>query len=369
MDIDPESLIPKLPDPKDLQPFPTRLAIRYKGHTHRIRSFSLDPSGVYMVSGSDDKTVKIWEVSTGRCLKSYKFSAPIASVAWNPNPEISLIAICCENEVSLLCPELLTSTEGLAKTTSLISSGRAAAGMKTDKSKAEWRKPTQSEIDQDIVSVIGVTKDLAQVIWHRKGDYFASLSPEDGPNSILIHQLSKHSTQRPFHKLQGKVQKLMFHPTRPHFMVLLQRTVRIYNLQLQKLERTLQSGAQWLSSLDVHPKGDNVIVGSYDRRLCWFDLDWSSKPYKTLRFHKQAIRSVAYHPRYPLFASSSDDGTIQIFHGMVYSDLLQNPLIVPVKILRGHAITDSLGVLQTQFHPTQPWIFSCGADHTLCLFT
>lgn len=30
--------------------------------------------------------------------------------------------------------------------------------------------------------------------------------------------------------------------------------------------------------------GDNVIVGSYDQRLCWFDLDLSVKPYKTLRF-------------------------------------------------------------------------------------
>ena len=26
-----------------------------------------------------------------------------------------------------------------------------------------------------------------------------------------------------------------------------------------------------------------MIVGSYDRRLCWFDMDLSTKPYKTLR--------------------------------------------------------------------------------------
>ena len=53
---------------------------------------------------------------------------------------------------------------------------------------------------------------------------------------------------------------------------------------------------------------------------------------------------MAYHKRLPLFASCSDDGSIQIFHGMVYSDLLQNPLIVPVKILKaGHQVVDSLG--------------------------
>lgn len=137
----------------------------------------------------------------------------------------------------------------------------------------------------------------------------------------------------------------------------------------QELLKTLQSGVKWISSLDVHPGGDNVIVGSYDKRLCWFDLDLSARPYKTLRYHSQAIRQVTFHKRYPLFASASDDGSIQIFHGMVYNDLLQNPLIVPVKILRGHSVVDSLGVLDIEFHPTQPWILSSGADHSLRLWT
>ncbi len=36
--------------------------------------------------------------------------------------------------------------------------------------------------------------------------------------------------------------------------------------------------------MDVHSSGDHVIVGGYDRKLCWFDLDLSEKPYKVLRF-------------------------------------------------------------------------------------
>lgn len=51
------------------------------------------------------------------------------------------------------------------------------------------------------------------------------------------------------------------------------------------------------------------------------------------------------------------------------SDLLQNPLIVPVKVLRGHNITRDLGVLDVVFHPTQPWVFSSGADSTIRLYT
>jgi hypothetical protein len=29
------------------------------------------------------------------------------------------------------------------------------------------------------------------------------------------------------------------------------------------------------------------------------------------------VRGAAYHPTYPLFASCADDGTAQVFHGMV----------------------------------------------------
>lgn len=41
-------------------------------------------------------------------------------------------------------------------------------------------------------------------------------------------------------------------------------------------------------------------------------------------------------------ASASDDGSIHVFHATVYSDLLRNPLVVPLKILRGHEVGEEL---------------------------
>lgn len=60
------------------------------------------------------------------------------------------------------------------------------------------------------------------------------------------------------------------------------------------------------------------MAGGEDRRLAWYDLDLSAKPYKALRYHKAAVRGAAYHRSYPLFASSSDDGAVHVFHGAVY---------------------------------------------------
>ena len=115
--------------------------------------------------------------------------------------------------------------------------------------------------------------------------------------------------------------------------------------------------------------GDHVIAGSFDRRLVWFDLDLASTPFKTLKYHTKALRQIQFHRNHPLMATASDDGTVHIFHSTVYSDLMKNPLIVPVKILRGHEkIPRGLGVLQVAFHPSQPWLFSAGADSTIRLW-
>ncbi|KAI9004862.1 NUC169 domain-containing protein [Phycomyces nitens] len=370
LNIDPESLVPKLPSPKDLQPFPTHQSIAYEGHTARIRCLSVHPAGLYAVSGADDQTVRLWEVSTGRCLFLWKFDAVIHSIAWNTNADMWLFAVSVgEGEVLLIAPPKLCSPEQMMTIDAFVKGG--FANVDEEKSKAvSWTRPTEDEEEKYGFKVRLVhTQAVKQVTWHRKGDYFATVAPDAKNFAVLIHQTTKHSTQTPFRRLKGLIQKVAFHPIKPIFFVATQIYVRVYDLMRQELVKTLQPSVKWISSIDVHPAGDNVIIGSYDKKVCWFDMDLSSRPYKSLRFHAKAVRQVTYHKRYPLFASASDDGTIQIFYGMVYNDLLQNPLIVPVKILRGHTEKDGLGVLNIEFHPTQPWIFSSGADGSLRLWT
>ncbi|CAN0218502.1 unnamed protein product, partial [Laminaria digitata] len=88
-----------------------------------------------------------------------------------------------------------------------------------------------------------------------------------------------------FRFLQGEVQCVKFHVTKPFLFVATKQQVRIYHLVKQILVKRLVSGCKWISCIDVHPSGDHIIVGSYDRRVAWFDLDLSSTPYKTLKYH------------------------------------------------------------------------------------
>ncbi|KAB5531118.1 hypothetical protein PHYPO_G00137210 [Pangasianodon hypophthalmus] len=367
VNVNPEDLIPKLPKPKDLQPFPTTQSLVYRGHSSLVRCISVSPSGQWLVSGSDDCTVRFWEVSTARCLKTVEVSGAVKSVAWSPNPAVCLVAVSYGETVVLINPGLGDKLICSASD-QLISSYEDPEEAKEQA--VQWAVAEGKGHDQGQRLILTHPKAVRQVSWHGKGDYLACVMPDDGSSvQVVIHQVSKRRTQNPFRKNKGMVQCVSFHPIRPYFFVATQRYVRIYNLIKQELTKKLMANCKWISSMAVHPGGDNVICGSYDCRLAWFDLDLSTKPYKMLRHHKKALRSVAYHKHYPLFASGSDDGSVVVCHGMVYNDLLQNPLIVPVKVLKGHTITHDLGVLDVAFHPTQPWVFSSGADGTVRLFT
>ncbi|KAG5440399.1 hypothetical protein PCK2_000532 [Pneumocystis canis] len=86
LNIDPDSLIPKLPSPEDLRPFPTRCSTIYKGHEGRVRSISVDSNGLWLASGGDDGIVRVWEIITGKEMCNFRCSnsEPIDSVAWRP---------------------------------------------------------------------------------------------------------------------------------------------------------------------------------------------------------------------------------------------------------------------------------------------
>ncbi|KAI8854440.1 NUC169 domain-containing protein [Chytridium lagenaria] len=355
INVDPESLIPKLPSRRELEPFPSRCSMVYEGHTSRIRSIAFDPSGKWFISGSDDGTARCWDILSGRLVKTWKINSEVHWVAWNPNAGLSIVALAAASEIYFVIPPVVS--DAVKKSTQMVES---LLQKEFSGDCCTWRKPSDDEKSRGISFVVSFKMPITSVVWHRKGEYFASVSPEAGSAAVVIHHLLRKQSQTPFKKAIGLVQKVLFHPLKPELVICTQQGVRLYNLVKQDLAARLYPGVKWISSIDVHPKGDHIILGSYDKKLCWFDLDLSPKPYKILRYHTHAIRNVSFHRRYPLFASCSDDGTVNVFHSMVYSDLDRNPLIVPVKSLKAHDIKDNLGVLFSEFHPSQPWVFSCG---------
>ena len=383
LNIDPESLLPKLPSPEELKPFPTNCGIVYRGHDGRVRSLAIDPSGTLLASGGDDGTVRVWDLRTGyqRWQVRLATEEAVNVVRWRPTIETFILAAACGEDLYLMVPQLVApekdgaGTETVSRSQDIVDAGwgyaanGAANGARKKEPAAQWTRPSSRLQEAGVLVKVSLRKTIKVISWHRRGEYFTTVSPQGQTHAIAIHTLSKHLTQLPFRRLKGLPQSALFHPSKPIFFVATQRTIRSYDLSKQVLLKIIQPGARWISSFDMHPGGDNLIVGSYDKRLLWHDLELSVRPYKTLRYHQKAIRAVKFHQGgLPLFADASDDGSLQIFHGKVVGDLMENASIVPLKVLKGHQVKRELGVLDVDWHPREPWCVSAGADGTCRLW-
>ncbi|CAM9623299.1 unnamed protein product, partial [Ectocarpus sp. 12 AP-2014] len=258
LNIDPESLVPRLPRPRELKPFPNALCVEYKGHAASVRCIACSGDGQWMATGDDNGVLVVWEVDTARAAQRFDLSGyggigAMEGVAGKKGPPVKWEAL------------VAATAKGKGR-------GRAAGAEGSD-----------GEVGPRVV--LRCEREVCCVTWHGKGDYLASVSRGEDRRAVMIHQVSKASTQCPFRKTKGEVQCVKFHVSKPFLFVATKQQVRIYHLIKQMLVKKLISGCKWISCIDVHPSGDHLIVGSYDRRVAWFDLDLASTPYKTLKYH------------------------------------------------------------------------------------
>ncbi|KAI6204008.1 Ribosome biogenesis protein BOP1-like protein [Aphelenchoides besseyi] len=373
LNVDAKDLLPDLPNPQDLQPFPTTLGFYMRGHVGQVRSLSVESGGSeLLVSGGEDATVRVWYIPTGRCLKIFKMSAPVTSVAYSPNPEHTLVLVACEDTtVTLLNVEagdklrVSTTREFLANLD--LTSGKS----KDDNDDTpKWTRNRRGNIE------ITMSDKIRQASWHRKGDFFATVGFTSSPKTVYIHRISTCSSQKPFSKPKGQVQQVLFHPTKPQFFVATMQYIRLYDLAKCTLLKKISTGTKWLSSIQLDPHGNNIFVSGLDRVFSWIDLELSNKPWKTLRSHSAAVRGLSYHRKYPLLATVSDDATAIVYHARCPQDFTEDNELVPVKRLFGHKHQqeeikkdkEHLAILSTVFHPTLPWLITGGADGQIGVF-
>ena len=93
LNIDPNSLIPKLPSPSSLKPFPIYRSLRFTHDRSRVRCISVSSDGGWVISGDEDGIVSLWEVNVGREVKRWSFHNKIGALEWCPRLDVSFFVV------------------------------------------------------------------------------------------------------------------------------------------------------------------------------------------------------------------------------------------------------------------------------------
>ena len=190
LNIDPNSLIPKLPSPSSLRPFPNYRSLRFTHMNARVRCVSTSPDGAWVVSGDDSGNVNLWEVNVGREVRKWHFDGKIGAVEWCPQTDTSYFVVGTyvvipsqsrlngerliyrEDKLHFIVPPNLPSVVHNPAYSTLAPATLPPA----TQSPVKWTSSPGQE-DGVVLTVLlpapsGLTK---QITWHRKGDYLATV--------------------------------------------------------------------------------------------------------------------------------------------------------------------------------------------------
>ena len=389
LDLKENDVLPDLPKPEELRPFPTKECMVYKGHESSIRDICCDPNGNVLISADNGNLVFFWDILTGKIITKFDLKEKVRKI--NINKFLKLIVICTETHIFFILPKYLEKKykeEILIlvkeKIYPKIIENKVA---KEDNKEGEkennnnnitindsfvWHIP-KSDSKKEKQGILfymkwtqGVIKNL---VWHNKGDYFGTLSKNSqGKTQVYIHSLTKMTHQLPISHIKGNANCISFHPNKPYFIVATNSNIFVYNLQKQELSRKFISNLNTINRISIHKNGNDLIAGDKSGKVAWFQLELSSKPFKLMDYHQDKIKSVEFNNSFPLFLSCSRNGKLVVYYGKVNEEELVDPLIVPLKVLKINTNDTESNNKGNKlftcacFHPNQIWIFSGGED-------
>ena len=93
LNMNPDDLIPKLPSPNSLKPFPNFKALRFLHGASNVRCVSISPDGAWVASGDEHGFVCLWEALVGCEIKRWKFEGRIGAIEWCPRTDVSYFVV------------------------------------------------------------------------------------------------------------------------------------------------------------------------------------------------------------------------------------------------------------------------------------
>jgi WD40 repeat protein len=279
-----------------------------RGHTNRVWSVAYSPDGSRIASGSEDKTIKIWDAENGYELNTFKRNKKrILSVTYSPDGH--------------------RIASGSDDKTIRIWDAESGRELQTLKGHTSW--VCSVAYSPDGRRIVSVSKDKTIKIWdaesgqilhtfkgHKKAVHFAAYSPDgrrivsgSGDNTVRIWDVE---SGRELQTLTGGWYtgwgcSVAYSPNgRRIVSISVGSTIKIWDAESGQELHTLTDGGD---SVTYSPDGRR-IVSTKGKTIKIWDAE-SGQELQTLAGHTSSVYSVAYSPDGRRISGGSWDNTIK----------------------------------------------------------
>jgi len=319
----------------------------FRGHSQGIWSVAYPPDGLTLASGGRDRYVRLWDIETGRLLRSLRgHTMDIRQVAFSPDGQI-LASASEDRTIRLWNPQsggtvkvLFSRYDHAVNSISFSPDGLMLARGGQNEDIKIWEVTTGTEL----MTLLG--KDQYDHHW----SVCTAFSPDGihlvGGNDIgklKLYEVLPSGEEKILHNGHwrddpddetteargfyvddwGGFQKpmeywigaLVFTPD-GKMMISGSRdcSMKFFEMPEFKEIRTIKGHSEWVRNLIVSHDGNVLVSASDDGTVKLWDLQ-TYRQIRILDSHKDAVRGIAFSPDGRFLATASVDRTIKLWEG------------------------------------------------------
>ena len=246
------------------------------GHSNSVYSVGFSPDGQTLASGSWDKTIKLWDVRTGKVRHTLTGNSGwlfgVNSVGFSPDGQ-TLASGSGDNTIKLWdvrtgkVRHTLTGHSKSVNSVGFSPDGQTLASGSHDKTIKLWDVRT-GKVRHTLTGHSGLFSGVNSVGFSPDGQTLASGSDD--------------------------------------------QTIKLWDVRTGKVRHTLTGHSNFVKSVGFSPDGQTLASGSWDNTIKLWDVR-TGRELHTLTGHSQWVNSVGFSPDGQTLASGSNDNTIKLW--------------------------------------------------------
>ncbi|KIM95286.1 hypothetical protein OIDMADRAFT_183875 [Oidiodendron maius Zn] len=242
-----------------------------EGHKSEVHSVDFSPDGRYLVSGSYDETIKLWDIATGRHRQTYEgHISSVNSVAFSLN-------------------------------------GRYIASGSKDGTAKLWDVTTGQCLQTHNCGHLGSYSSVKSVAFSPDGKYVVLSSN----NSTIIVWDTATGQYRLLETHHGWATSVAFSPDGRYVIGSHDHTIRLWDVATWQCRQTFDHKS-YINSVTFSRNGKYIASSSMDKTINLWDVATGQRC-QTFGGHRGEVNTVAFSPDSRYLTSGSRDGTIKVW--------------------------------------------------------